>query len=189
MRCVGTGHVRCPDRLYQLLAVISELVDRMRVIVDNPNVLLRVVGADINRVWTFEHLVPLGPLLDDVALCVDDDQAVFPAGVYAQLSIGRRRSAPQFHSPCRILARTSGARRRGGVGVAPWQPSERKLHIRSDLGKESRLRTWNVRQLAAAQQIYAIRAFREDSPSPAVCPLLVAGESAEILWPTLDDFI
>src|SRR5215475_5789308 len=129
MRCVGTGHVRCPDRLYQLLTVISELVDRMRVIVDNPNLLLRVVGADINGVWTFEHLVPLGPLLDDVALCVDDDQAVFPEGVYAQLSIRSRLSAPQFHSLGRILARTSAARRRCGIGIAPRQPSERKLHI------------------------------------------------------------
>jgi len=45
----------------------------MRVVVDHPHVLLRIVGTDVDGVWTLEQLVPLRPLLDDLSLGVDDD--------------------------------------------------------------------------------------------------------------------
>ena len=80
MRAVGARHVRRADRLHQLLAVVRELVDRVRVVVDDPHVLLCVVRADVDGVRALEQLVPLRPLLDDVALRVDDDDAMLPTG-------------------------------------------------------------------------------------------------------------
>jgi hypothetical protein len=79
VRGVGAGDVRRTDRLDELLAVVGELVDRVRVVVDDPDVLLRVIRTDVDGVRALEHLVPLRPLFDDLALRVDDDDRVFPA--------------------------------------------------------------------------------------------------------------
>ena len=186
---VGAWNVRRADRLHELLAVVGELVDRVRVVVDHPHVLLRVVGADVDRVRTLEQLVPLRPLLDDVALRVDDDEAVLPAGVDAELAIRRRRASPDLHPLRRVLTRSAAPWRRRRVRVAPRQSRERKLHVRTDLGKQPRLRTRDLRQLAAAEQIHAIRALGEDAARAAIRPLLVAGERAEILRPPFDHLV
>ena len=114
---------------------------------------------------------------------------VLPAGVDAELAIRRRRASPDLHPLRRILARAAGPRRRRRVRVAPRQPGEGKLHVRTDLGKQPRLRTRDVRQLAAAEQIHAIRALGEDAARASICPLLVAGQRAEILRPPRDDFV
>src|SRR4030095_4183145 len=47
---VGARHVRLTKRLQDLLPVMGELEDRMTVVVDDPDVLLRVVRADVDRV-------------------------------------------------------------------------------------------------------------------------------------------
>ena len=101
VRRVRAGNVRRADRLDELLAVVRELVDRVRVVIHHPHVLLRIVRADVDGVRTLEHLVPLRPLLDDVALRVHDDDAVFPAGILAELPIRRRRRLSRAPCPSR----------------------------------------------------------------------------------------
>jgi hypothetical protein len=51
--------------------------------------LLGIVRIDEDRMRTPEQVIPLRPrvLFDDVALRVDDDQAVFPARVDAQRAL------------------------------------------------------------------------------------------------------
>src|SRR5262249_36107088 len=107
----------------------------------------------------------------------------------SQLAVGRRRAPPEFHSPCRILARSSGSRWCCGVGVAPRKPCKRELHVRSDVGQQYRLRPRNVRQLAATEQINGIRTFGEEPPGAAISPFLVARQRTEILRPAFYDFV
>jgi hypothetical protein len=60
------------------------------VVVDDPDVLLRVIRADVDRVRTLEHAVPLRPVLGEVALRVDHDDGVVPARIDAELAERRR---------------------------------------------------------------------------------------------------
>src|SRR5688572_23504994 len=181
MRAVSARRVRRADRLDQLLAVVRELVNRVGVVVHDPHVLLGIVRADVDGVRALEHLVPLRPFLDDPALRVDDDDAMLPTCIDAELAMRRRWAPPQLHAPRGVLTRASTAWRRRGVRVAPRQAGERKLHVRSDLGKESRLWPGGLRQLAAAEQVDAVRAFGEDAAGASIRPLVVAGQRAEIL--------
>ena len=86
---IRARHFRRTDRLHELLAVVGELVYGVHVIVDQPHMLFRIVGADVGRMRALEDLVPLRPLFDDVARAVDDDDAILPAGVDAELPVGR----------------------------------------------------------------------------------------------------
>ena len=89
LKCVASAPslLRRADRLHELLAVVRELVDHVHVVVDDPHVLLGIVRADVDRVRAPQQLVPLRPRLDDVAVRVDDDDAVLPFGVDAELAV------------------------------------------------------------------------------------------------------
>ena len=110
MLVVGRVHVRLADRLQQLLAVVAEHEDGVPVVVDDPDALLRIVRADVDGVRPPQHLVPLRPVLDDVAVGVDDDDAVFPAVVDAGLA------------DVRVVADLAVAFERARAG---WRPSRR----------------------------------------------------------------
>ena len=60
------------DCLQQPLSVVCELEDGVPVIIDDPDVLLRIVRTFKNAVGTPEHLVPLAPVFDEVAVRIDD---------------------------------------------------------------------------------------------------------------------
>ena len=83
MCAIGAGYLRSADGLQQLLPVMGELVDNAHMIVDDPNVLFRIVRIDGDEVRSLQNLIPLGPSLDDVAVCVGDGDAVLPFRVDA----------------------------------------------------------------------------------------------------------
>ena len=174
-------------RLHELLAVVGELVDGVHVVVDDPHVLLRIVGADVDRVRPLEDLVPLRPLLDDVALRVDDDEAVLPAGVHAELAI-RRLSPSSFDSLRRIPAGPAVAGSAVCVALRHGTPPMGNCTLGPTSGKP-RLRPREVRQLAAREQVHAIRVLGEDALRRAGGPLLVARQRADILRPARHDFV
>ena len=69
--------------LTSCLAVVAEFVDGVHVIVHYPDVLFRIVRIDGDEVRALEDLVPLRPLLDDVAVGVHDGEAMLPLGIHA----------------------------------------------------------------------------------------------------------
>ena len=58
-----------------------------------------------------------------------------------------------------------------------------------DLRQQGRPRCLHLRQLAAKQHEYAIRALGEHALPCAIGPLLVPGQGADVLGPALDDVI
>ena len=77
--CVVARDPRRADRLHQLLAVARELVERVRAVVHEPHVAIRVVRADDDAVRPHEQLVVLFPRLDQPPVAVDDIHDVIPA--------------------------------------------------------------------------------------------------------------
>ena len=73
------------------LAVVGEAVNHVQLVVDDPDVLLLVIGADLDLVRSAaagllrEQLLEMRPLLDEVALGVDDEDGVLPAALPAAL--------------------------------------------------------------------------------------------------------
>ena len=47
-------------------------MNHVLVVVDDPDVLLRIVGVDRDEMRALQHRVPLRPAIDDVALAVED---------------------------------------------------------------------------------------------------------------------
>src|SRR5467141_3654519 len=88
MICVFAGNFRRSDRLQQLAAVMSESVYGVHVVVHDPHVLFRIVGADVNGVRAAEDFVPLFPSLEDVSVAVVYDEAVLPLRVLVQFAEG-----------------------------------------------------------------------------------------------------
>src|SRR5262249_17547177 len=97
-------HFGCADGLHELFTVVSELVDRMHVIVQDPYMFFRIVGIDRDEMGALENLVPLRPSLNDVAVRVGDDDAILP------LSVDPKRSGPSLRRRARIRARAATAR-------------------------------------------------------------------------------
>ena len=189
MRGIGARHVGRADRLHQLLAIVRELVDRVHVVVYEPDVFLRIVGTHVHRVRALHDLVPLRPLFDDVALRVDDGQAVLPTGVNAHLAIRGLCAPPEIHALRGILPRPASARKGRRRCAAPGNAANWKLNARADVRKPSDLRSWQVWQLAARNEVHAIRVLGEDALSRAPRPLVVPGKCADVLRPPLDDFV
>ena len=179
MRAVGALHRGRADGLHKLLAVMRELVDRVHVIVDHPDVLLGIVRIDGDEVRALENLVPLRPGFDDLALAIDDRQAMLPLRVHADGSF------PESRTVVRILSRAAGAGKRGDRGVAPGQSADGELQARTEIGKQFRFGTLDVGKLAAEEQVNAIGILRVDSLARAPGPLLVAGKRVDILRPIL----
>src|SRR5581483_10317398 len=164
VRAVRPLHGWRAYRLHELLSVVRELVDRVHVIVNQPYVLLRIIRINRNIVRPLHDLVPLRPLLGDVAIAVDNRQAVFPFGIYAD------RALPEFGPIVRILASAAGARQRGNCSIAPWQAPDRKLNAWPEIGQQLGLRPLDVGQLAPEYQENAVGIFGvyalARSPSP-----------------------
>src|SRR5581483_10817508 len=98
-------------------------------------------------------LVPLLPDLDDVAFGVEDDEAVLPLGVDADLAV-RRLPAPVLHALLRILSRAAGTRQRRRGGVTP-QSADRILQARAEHRQLRDARLLQIRQLAAEERVDA----------------------------------
>ena len=85
VRLVVARHPELAERLHQLLAVVRELVDHVRAIVHEPHVALGVVRVDQHAVRPDEARVVLFPRVDDLAVAVDDEQDVVPAGMLGRI--------------------------------------------------------------------------------------------------------
>src|SRR6266850_2666799 len=96
MLVVRAGLAVCADRLYFRFAVMRELVNHVLVIVDDPDVLFRIVGADGDEVRPLQLRIPLVPRLDEVARTIEHHDAVLPAGVDTHRVA---RSLPGLDSP------------------------------------------------------------------------------------------
>ena len=126
VRCVRAGYLRSADGLQQLAAIVREAVDYLHVVVDDPDVLFRIVRADVDGVRTAEQLVPLLPGLDDLAVAIHHHHAVLPFRVHAQLAIGRTLDAevgslpfPSCQPLADVVVRSASARQRRHRCVAP----------------------------------------------------------------------
>src|SRR5882762_4920170 len=127
MLVVRAGLAVCADRLYLRFAVMRELVNHVLVIVDDPDVLFRIVGADGDEVRPLQLRIPLVPRLDEVARTIEHHDAVLPAGVDTHRVA---RSFPRLDSP---LSRLPGPAVAGGTGnrrIPPRQPADRKENAR-----------------------------------------------------------
>src|SRR5207247_7210144 len=79
MVLIVAGDTRLAERQHELLAVVCELEDLLSEIVDDPHMLFGIVRTDFDLVWTAAALkepIPLRPCLDELAVRVDDDDAV-----------------------------------------------------------------------------------------------------------------
>ena len=63
-------------RLGRPPAIVREDVDLLKRFVDHPDTMFGIVRADVNGVGPPQHFVPLGPVLNMVAIGVHDDDAV-----------------------------------------------------------------------------------------------------------------
>src|SRR5208283_4385132 len=135
---------------------------------------------DGDRMRTAELVVPLGPILGDVALRVHDEHAMLPARVDAQLAL------PSVPS---VAALITGARERTHRSVAKRRLWNREGEARAKLRDGRFFGTFQIRKLAAHQNEHAIRILGEDALHGAVGPLFVAFQLGERLWPVGDDFV
>ena len=131
VRAVRAGHFGRADGLHQLFPVVRELIDRVHVIVDYPDMFVRIVGIDRDEVRALQNLVPLRPAFDDVAVGVRDDDAVFPLRIDAERSRSSHRLARRESDP---VAAAAGQRR--GRRIAPGQPADRELNARTELRQQ-----------------------------------------------------
>src|SRR5215467_8259228 len=83
---VGAVLLRRANRLHELFAVVSEFVDGMHVVINDPNVFVRVIGIDRNEVRTLQNLVPLRPAFDNVAVGIGHQDTVLPFCIHADCS-------------------------------------------------------------------------------------------------------
>ena len=150
-----------PLRVHQL-PVVGEAVDHVQLVVDDPDVLLGVVGADLDLVrpaaarQLAEHLVEVRPLVDEVALAVDDDDRVLEAPLPSALRL-------------RLARRGHAVAVAGGVAARRIQRGVRR----------PRLGALGQRQLAAHRDPDAVGVLGVDaaerSPGPPVVRVTVSG--------------
>ena len=173
------------DGLDQFLAVVGELENGVPVVVDEPDVLFRVVGADEDGVRATPLGVVLGPAFGDFALGVDDDEVVLPLGVDAEFT------GVEAEAVFGDLAGAAVGGRGGEGGVAHGHAAfaDGKGEAGADLGHAAGLGLGNVGQLAALEDEDAVGTFGEDAFHRAPGPLLVAGEGGEILGPIGDRLV
>ena len=188
MVLVVAGFAIRTQGLHQFLAVVAELVDRVGEVVDDPDVLLRIVGIHVHGMRLHEHRVPLAPGLHDVAFPVDDDQAVLPACVDAA-SVAR--PFPGHPAIFVVVIRT---RRRsvspGQCSVAPGiLSSDREAQERSLLVKQAVFRSVDFLQNAALKYEDPVGALGENSLRRAPGPVFMARKRGEVLWPARNGFV
>ena len=179
MRLVVAALVGRAQRLHERAPVVGELVNGMRGIVDEPDVFLCVIRADEHGMGAAEHRIPLRPRLvfDEVALAIEDDDVVLPAGVDAQF--------PAILAAAR--ARSAGIAKVGrdaspevqGKGNAAGEPGNRHgLGGGFDHG-----------QLAALKPEHAVRALGKDALGGAPGPVLVPFQLGQRLRPVRNDLV
>jgi hypothetical protein len=161
-------------------------VDDVLVVIDDPDVLHRIVRTDRNEVRPLQHRVVLIPRIDQVALAVEDHDAVFPPGIHAELVAGL---LPRLHAALGGLTRAAVSRGAGGRGITPWKASDRKHHAGPQLGQPHRFRPAEIRQFAALEDEDAIGALRKDALSRAERPPFVPFDGREIFGPVGDDVV
>ena len=174
MMLVVPGFAVGAQGLHQFLAVVAEFEDRVGEVVDDPDVLFRIVGIHMHGMRLHEHRIPLAPGLDNVALAVDDDQAMLPEGV----------DSPAIASPFpgrpAVLVVVIGARHRSVSprhrSVAPGVlPPYGKAQERVLLVDQTVFRPVDLLQDAALKHKDSIRAFSENALRRAPGPVLVSG--------------
>src|SRR5260370_19582311 len=84
MRIVGARHAWRAQRHDALLSVLREFADEVVICIHNPDVLVGVVGADLNVMWPSPDFVPLRPVFDDLAVAIQDDNHVIPTPINAR---------------------------------------------------------------------------------------------------------
>ena len=80
-----------PSSQHLLLAVVGELGDEVVVGIDDPDVLFRIVGADLDVVRPAPNLVPLRPVLDHLAVAIEHHDYVLPSPVDARPAVAAVR--------------------------------------------------------------------------------------------------
>ena len=155
------------------LTVVREAIDHVQLVVDDPDVLLGIVRADLDLMRTAaarqlaEHRIEVLPLVDEVAFAVDDDDRVLPAAFPAArgLRLARRGDAVA------VAGRIAAGRVERPYGVHGAAPSRQ-------------------RQLAAHREPDSVRALGVDAaeraPGPAVVRVPRIGQR---LRPVLDDAV
>ena len=132
VRLVVAGHAARADRLHQRLAVARELEERVRAVIDEPDVAIRVVRVHQHAVRTDEQLVVLLPRLDQPAVAVDDVDDVIPArmagGILLRQVIARR--VARRHGIAGLLEHRETAAREDDHAIGALGPDARR---RSDL--------------------------------------------------------
>ena len=89
VRVVLTRLARRAERQHQLTHVVGELADRVPLRVDNPDVLLGIVGADLDVMRPHPDVVPLLERLGDHALAIQGEDTVLPSPVHAVHAVAR----------------------------------------------------------------------------------------------------
>src|SRR4029450_2130927 len=100
MRIVGPGDARRAQREEALFPVVRELADEVVVRVHDPDVLLRIVWADLHVVRTAPDAVPLRPVLDHLAIAIEDHDDVLPPPVDTRTAVDGISDCP-YHSRVR----------------------------------------------------------------------------------------
>ena len=126
---VGAQFAVGADGLHQRGAVIGELVDDVLVVVDDPDVLFGIIGVDGDVVGPLQHGIPLVPGFHDVAVAVEHQDAVLPAGIDAEAST---RFDPAGYACFGQAAGSAAAGNADPGGVAP-DARGRKAQARTNL--------------------------------------------------------
>src|SRR5688572_10777845 len=100
VECIGSAstHTQLSHAVHEL-TVVGKPVNHVQLVVDDPDVLLLVVGADLDLMraaaaWLLgKHLVEVRPLVHEIALAVDDEDRVLPAPLPPALRFGLARGA------------------------------------------------------------------------------------------------
>src|SRR5262245_29124071 len=122
----------------------------MSIVVYNPDILLRIIGTLKDAVRAAEHLVPLAPVFNEVAVGIDHINDVGP------LEINARLSDVEIIARGLSIRSKECSRRTGRCCITPRKPSDWKFNARSELSKRNRFRSLDVGQLTALQDEHAI---------------------------------
>src|ERR1035441_7649391 len=123
---IGSWFISGAEFEHHLLSVVRKFVHLAAGVLDHPHVLFRIVGVDVNRMRPPEKRVPLRPVLDDVALSVQNVEGMFPAVIDSLLSEKPLAkccpSWPPTPAPNHTGARGAwrGERGRAGGGGGGW---------------------------------------------------------------------
>ena len=147
------------EGLYQLLAIVREFVNRMALVVNHPNVFIRVIRVNGDVVRALEHGIPFGPVFDQIAVRVHDYDAMLPPRVHAKL--------PFPHG----IARGSN---RPNRGVTKRKLGNRKGDAGANFGVGNFFGALHRGNFAALQDENAIGALREDALHRSPGPLFVS---------------